>query len=338
QFSVLLYVDVLHNATLTTASAPTHAIFLATALPQDRVAPGSAELIAHGLVHPNMLIQCADLSYHTGQRRTCSSQFNYGSVCQFECRSGFVLTGGQASIECQRQGDAGVWSAQQPTCQGQYKNTALCHLPCVTAPVNGGIFNNTSCSTAYGSWCRFTCDAGYQLTGSGVRRCLAQPGAAQGYWDGYDARCEVQTCPRAYIPANAYISNSQDCPATDQIPAGTTCRYACQPGHVLTGSTEVTCGNDGTGTQTSQTVKLSPVTAVELPAPQNGFKNGCPHAEEIYSTTCTLGCNLGYMPTQPTYVMCTDDGKARQPVQCDPLEIPGAPGYLPLSCTLMEWR
>ncbi|XP_038055355.1 sushi, von Willebrand factor type A, EGF and pentraxin domain-containing protein 1-like [Patiria miniata] len=283
------------------------------------------------------VIQCADLSYHTGQRRTCSSQFNYGSVCQFECRSGFVLTGGQASIECQRQGDAGVWSAQQPTCQA-----VTC--PALTAPVNGGIFNNTSCLTAYGSWCRFTCDDGYQLTGSGVRRCLAQPGAAQGYWDGYEALCEVQTCPRAYIPANAYISNSQDCPATDQIPAGTTCRYACQPGHVLTGSTEVTCGNDGNWNSNFPDCQVITCDSSELPAPQNGFKNGCPHAEETYSTTCTLGCNLGYMPTQPTYVMCTDDGNGTatwdantitcDAVQCDPLEIPGAPGYLPLSCTL----
>ncbi|XP_038055062.1 sushi, von Willebrand factor type A, EGF and pentraxin domain-containing protein 1-like [Patiria miniata] len=283
------------------------------------------------------VIQCADLSYLTGQRRTCSSQFNYGSVCEFECRSGFVLTGGQASIECQRQGDTGVWSAQQPTCQA-----VTC--PTLTAPVNGGFFNNTNCSTAYGSWCRFTCDDGYQLTGSGVRRCLAQPGAAQGYWDGYEARCEVQTCPRAYIPANAYISNSQDCPATDQIPAGTTCRYACQPGHVLTGSTEVTCGNDENWNSTFPYCQVVTCDSSELPASQNGFKNGCPHTEEVYNTTCTLGCNLGYMPTQPTDVMCTDDGNGTatwdanmimcEAVQCDPLEMPGALGYLPLSCTL----
>ncbi|XP_038055058.1 sushi, von Willebrand factor type A, EGF and pentraxin domain-containing protein 1-like [Patiria miniata] len=283
------------------------------------------------------VIQCADLSYLTGQRRTCSSQFNYGSVCQFECRSGFVLTGGQASIECQRQGDAGVWSAQQPTCQA-----ITC--PALSAPVNGGYLGNTNCSTAYGSWCRFTCNDGYQLTGSGVRRCLSQAGATEGFWDGYDALCKEQTCPRAYIPANAYISNSQDCPATDQIPAGTTCRYACQPGHVLTGSTEVTCGNDGNWNSTFPYCQVITCDSSELPSPQNGFKNGCPHAEEIYSTTCTLGCNLGYMPTQPTYIMCTDDGNGTatwdantimcEAVQCDPLEMPGTPGYLPLSCTL----
>ncbi|XP_038054961.1 sushi, von Willebrand factor type A, EGF and pentraxin domain-containing protein 1-like [Patiria miniata] len=283
------------------------------------------------------VIQCADLSYLTGQRRTCSSQFNYGSVCQFECQSGFVLTGGQASIECQRQGDAGVWSAQQPTCQA-----ITC--PALSAPVNGGYLGNTNCSTAYGSWCRFTCNDGYQLTGSGVRRCLSQAGATEGFWDGYNALCKEQTCPRAYIPANAYISNSQDCPATDQIPAGTTCRYACQPGHVLTGSTEVTCGNDGNWNSTFPYCQVVTCDSSELPSPQNGFKNGCPHAEEIYSTTCTLGCNLGYMPTQPTYVMCTDDGNGTatwdantimcEAVQCDPLEMPGTPGYLPLSCTL----
>ena len=45
-----------------------------------------------------------------------------------------------------------------------------------------------------------------------------------------------------------------------------------------------------------------------LPPPENGIKNGCPHSEETYGTTCTLICNVGFMPTQPTYVTCTDDG------------------------------
>ena len=55
----------------------------------------------------------------------------------------------------------------------------------------------------------------------------------------------MQTCPRAYISNYGLITNRDECPATNQVPAGSTCRYACEPGHVLVGSSEVTCGLDG---------------------------------------------------------------------------------------------
>ncbi|XP_022110883.1 sushi, von Willebrand factor type A, EGF and pentraxin domain-containing protein 1-like [Acanthaster planci] len=283
------------------------------------------------------VIQCPALQFPSGQRMMCSpSQFIYGSVCQFECQPGFVLTG-NASIECQREGNIGVWRPEQPTCEA-----ITC--PPLTAPENGRIVGNTPCSTAYGSWCQFECDDGYQLTGSGVRRCLAVAGAAEGYWDGYDTSCEEQTCPRVYIPPNAYITNQDECPATDQIPAGTTCRFACRPGHALTGSTEVSCGTDGNWDTTFPYCEVITCDSSELPAPQNGIKNGCPHAEELYGTVCTLICDLGFMPTQPTYVTCVDDGNGGgtwdkntitcEAVKCDPLDVPSSPGYMPLSCTL----
>ncbi|XP_022108061.1 sushi, von Willebrand factor type A, EGF and pentraxin domain-containing protein 1-like [Acanthaster planci] len=279
---------------------------------------------------------CPALQFQSGQRMLCSSQFIYGSVCQFECQPGFVLTG-SASVECQRQGNIGVWSAEQPTCEA-----ITC--PPLTAPENGRIVGNTPCSTAYGSWCQFECHDGYQLAGSGVRRCLALAGVSEGFWDGYEARCEEQTCPRVYIPPNAYISNQNECPATGQIPAGTTCCFACRPGHALTGSTEVSCGTDGNWNTAFPYCEVITCDSSELPAPQNGIKNGCPHAEEIYGTVCTQICDLGFMPTQPTYITCRDDGNGVgtwdgntitcEEVKCDPLDALGTPGYMPLSCTL----
>ena len=54
-----------------------------------------------------------------------------------------------------------------------------------------------------------------------------------------------QTCPRAYVSPHATITNPEECPATQQVPSGSTCRYVCQVGHVLTGSSEMSCGLDG---------------------------------------------------------------------------------------------
>ena len=54
-----------------------------------------------------------------------------------------------------------------------------------------------------------------------------------------------QTCPRAYVAPHAFITNQDECPLTDQVPAGSRCHYACLNGHALTGSAEVNCGSDG---------------------------------------------------------------------------------------------
>ena len=78
-------------------------------------------------------------------------------------------------------------------------DAGVMHLNCVvtgvtcpqlTPPANGSFSGNESCSTIYGSWCHFDCDNGYGLTGSGVRRCLAQPGVTEGFWDGFEVQCE----------------------------------------------------------------------------------------------------------------------------------------------------
>ena len=71
------------------------------------------------------VIQCSARSFLPGQRMMCTSQFNFGSVCQFECSSGFVLDGSNTN-ECLRQGDTanGVWSAPQPTCEGKWLSMA----------------------------------------------------------------------------------------------------------------------------------------------------------------------------------------------------------------------
>ncbi len=66
------------------------------------------------------VIHCPDRSLLPGQRMVCTSQFNYGSVCQFGCSSGFALNGNDTN-ECLRQGQTatGNWSAPQPTCEGK---------------------------------------------------------------------------------------------------------------------------------------------------------------------------------------------------------------------------
>ncbi|XP_033636703.1 sushi, von Willebrand factor type A, EGF and pentraxin domain-containing protein 1-like [Asterias rubens] len=283
------------------------------------------------------VIQCPTRLFRPAQIMRCTSLFIYGSVCHFSCSPGYVLDGEETN-ECMQQVDSatGTWSAEQPHC-------TVLTCPQLTPPENGMFFGNTSCLTTYGSWCQFECDAGYQVVGSRVRRCHAQAGESEGFWEGYDTQCKKQTCPRAYVAPHAFITNQDECPLTDQVPAGSRCHYACLNGHALTGSAEVNCGSDGQWESMFPHCEAVTCDSSELLQPENGIKNGCPNEEEVFGTTCTLICNQGFMPTQPTYVTCTDDGNGFgvwdkntvtcEEVQCNPLEIPSSQGYMPITCT-----
>ena len=49
---------------------------------------------------------------------TCTDEFNYGSVCSFECLTGFNLVGA-ASVTCGAGNVHGGYDAGAPQCEGK---------------------------------------------------------------------------------------------------------------------------------------------------------------------------------------------------------------------------
>ena len=123
-------------------------------------------------------------------------------------------------------------------------------------PSNGEI---TSCSSGSigvgyeGDTCNFTCNTGYELTGSNTRTCQSDMS-----WSGSDV------CSRGehftYIILSIITTFSVSCPSLTHPNNGTitcslgddgvpfyedTCSFTCNTGYELTGSDTRTCQSDG---------------------------------------------------------------------------------------------
>ena len=67
----------------------------------------------------------------------------------------------------------------------KYFLTAAIICPAITVPTNG---NDPGCSTAWGTVCSFTCEDGYDLTGSASLTCGDGTGTT-GSWGGSEPTC-----------------------------------------------------------------------------------------------------------------------------------------------------
>ena len=104
-------------------------------------------------------------------------------------------------------------------------------------PTNGNISCNSTGVTHYEDHCSFSCDPGYQLTGSSSRQCLSN-----GSWSGSDVTCDILHCDNLTDGIeNSVLAN--DCGSE----FGSVCRVECNTGYRAVGNDTFTCVsvNDG---------------------------------------------------------------------------------------------
>ena len=108
----------------------------------------------------------------------------------------------------------------------------LVQCPDLRDPINGMI----SCSLthsptfSYEDTCSFTCDTGYELTGSSERTC-----ESDGSWSGSSVSCIIMECPSSSLPMNSMLAES--CSSTYQ----SMCELQCQEGFNGTGNPSYVC-------------------------------------------------------------------------------------------------
>ena len=89
--------------------------------------------------------------------------------------------------------------------------------------VNGQMFS-------YEDTCSFTCNTGYELTGSSERTCQSD-----GSWSGSPVSCIIMECPSSSLPMNSMLAES--CSSTYQ----SMCELQCQEGFNGTGDPSYVC-------------------------------------------------------------------------------------------------
>ncbi|NXA34139.1 LYAM3 protein, partial [Eudromia elegans] len=212
--------------------------------------------------------------------------FSFGSTCTFSCRSGFELMG-TASRECTA---TGTWSGDPPHCEA-------IRCPAVAVPSMG----HAACSHphgnfSFGSTCTFSCQSGFELTGTTSRECTAT-----GTWSGDPPHCEGRGCSHPH----------------GNFSFGSTCTFSCRSGFELTGTASREC--TATGTWSGDPPHCEAIRCPTVAAPSMGHA-ACshPHGNFSFGSTCTFSCQSGFELMGTTSRECTAMGTwSGDPPHCE---------------------
>ncbi|KAJ8032434.1 Deleted in malignant brain tumors 1 protein [Holothuria leucospilota] len=126
------------------------------------------------------LVSCPTLgALRNGLVPTCTNGFVAGSVCTYQCNTGFDIGSGSINRTCLLSTRA--WSGTEPTCV-----EIIVTCPALSAIKNGP---EPTCTSGFisGSTCAYQCDTGFEIvSGSIVRICSSSTRT----WTGTEPTCE----------------------------------------------------------------------------------------------------------------------------------------------------
>ena len=159
--------------------------------------------------------------------------------------------------------------------------------PALPDPANGSV---STSATASGSTATYSCNPGYNLTGTVTRTC-----PADGTWSGTAPTCTIVDCGALKNPTNGTVVAS---PTT----YGSTADYTCNPSYGLAGTSPRICQSDGNWSGTPPTCGLE-----YCPAPPS-VANGAPTTTgTTIGSTATYACDPGYRLSDTTIHTCQDN-------------------------------
>ncbi|XP_071884742.1 complement receptor type 1 [Anas platyrhynchos] len=219
---------------------------------------------------------------HSGQP---SDTFLVGSVVQYRCKDGYSLVE-NASLSCTAEG---TWSRPLPRCEA---------IGCKRPEIEHGRTTGLEAVYKLEAIAVFECDFGYALKGSQESRC--QFG---GTWQPPVPTCEkMLQCPSPPTIKNGQHSSKD---VTVFIP-GTSVKYECDPGYVLTGKTTVSCLPSGTW---SIPYPRCEVVTCMSPSIQDGEVAEGQQAKYLPGATVTFRCHPGYTMQGSQEAKCHPDGR-----------------------------
>ncbi|XP_035660140.1 CUB and sushi domain-containing protein 1-like [Branchiostoma floridae] len=202
-----------------------------------------------------------------------SGSHYYGDRVTFSCSAGYFLQG-SSSRTCQSNRQ---WSGTQPTCQRK-------SCPTLTAPADGNIQGTTF---LYTDVITFSCNTGYELSGSPSRECQSNQ-----VWSGSQPRCNRKLCQELSALNNGQVSGGHA--------YGDVATFTCNTGYELQGDATRTCQAD------QQWSGAQPVCARKACVTLDPPANGAVYGGHLYGDTVTFTCDVGYQMTGASTVTCQD--------------------------------
>ncbi|CAH1240004.1 SVEP1 [Branchiostoma lanceolatum] len=190
----------------------------------------------------------------TVQPANCNNE--YRTTCRIQCNYGYKMLRGTPERTCHANK---TWSGDPVICQ-------RIECPGLAQPSDG----QRACVTSdgqqatgtfpYETTCTFTCNQGYTLQGSKVRRCLQE-----GKWDGSKAKCLVKKCDPLPMVVNATVSPSTCVSAAQKFDSA--CQFTCQDGYRMDGTPNRVCLEDGSWSNQQPTCidNQSPRLVIDCP-------------------------------------------------------------------------
>ena len=111
--------------------------------------------------------------------------------------------------------------------------TYVVQCPDLSSPTNGNISCDSADVSHYEDQCSFSCDPGYELTGSSSRQCLSNES-----WSGSDVTCDILHCDNLTDTINNSVL-ANDCGSE----FGSVCRVECNTGYRAVGNGTFTCAS-----------------------------------------------------------------------------------------------
>lgn len=180
--------------------------------------------------------------------------------------------------------------------------------PKLKPPENGYFVGKTNCPNVLNSACGVRCNVGYSLRGTSIRICRENGG-----WDGLEPQCHLKTCPRPPIPVGGDVfCNNTDLDISfstlpDEMPVDTECRFNCESGSNLVGSTKRTCLpiEQWDGLKTT----CKPVRCIRLSKIPHGkaIPQECTREKQKHGSQCNITCEKGY--SGPGEIDCVTRGR-----------------------------
>ncbi|NXJ74348.1 C4BPA protein, partial [Trogon melanurus] len=152
----------------------------------------------------------------------------FGATINFTCNVGYRLIG-EPSAQCVLNGNEVSWS-KIPYCE---------IIPCLPPPViENGQVTRRDRDFLFGMAVTYSCDRGFALIGDATIHCTMDDDL-EGVWSGPAPECKVVSCKNPEVKNGRRLSGF----GTEHTYKNTV-TFECDPGHLLNGSSVVTCEAD----------------------------------------------------------------------------------------------